>query len=314
MQLTSDQRRRAFRQRRAFTLVELLVVIAIIAVLISVLLPALQAARQQAITIQCGSNLRQIGTVLAMYEADNANYLPSPAISDWPTFTWEEKLTRYVVGNASGWRDDPNCNWHLPPYTVNNVSAVDFDAVEAANNSKAIDDRGIFNDPIYFANTAPAGGNPVNNAQLGVGVPGAGNDGASAACQYAINPMMEEDNDPNIDPPGTWNIYKKAWKVTQVHHPVIVVGPNVMSSSYNTAWGWYLEIYRHNSGINWSGVSQSFYGNSEFVPLPAMKGGENYLYIDGHVDYEVGNQLWLRTQHWVGAYADQHFAPWGYGG
>ena len=44
-----------------------------------------------------------------------------------------------------------------------------------------------------------------------------------------------------------------------------------------------------------------------------MTGGENYLYSDGHVDYEPGDQLWLRQQHWYGAYADQHFAPWPYG-
>ena len=52
---------------RAFTLVELLVVIAIIAVLIAILLPALNRAREQAKKIKCESNLRQIGIAAATY-------------------------------------------------------------------------------------------------------------------------------------------------------------------------------------------------------------------------------------------------------
>jgi prepilin-type N-terminal cleavage/methylation domain-containing protein/prepilin-type processing-associated H-X9-DG protein len=55
------------RHRRAFTLIELMVVIAIIAILISLLLPAVQAAREAARRTQCRSNLKQIGIALHNY-------------------------------------------------------------------------------------------------------------------------------------------------------------------------------------------------------------------------------------------------------
>ncbi len=63
--------------RKSFTLIELLVVVAIIAVLVAVLLPAMAGAREQARTIVCQSNLRQLGTLTVMYAEDNKGALPN---------------------------------------------------------------------------------------------------------------------------------------------------------------------------------------------------------------------------------------------
>jgi prepilin-type N-terminal cleavage/methylation domain-containing protein/prepilin-type processing-associated H-X9-DG protein len=55
-------------RRGAFTLVELLVVIAIIAILVALLMPAIQAAREAARRAQCLNNIRQIALAIINYE------------------------------------------------------------------------------------------------------------------------------------------------------------------------------------------------------------------------------------------------------
>lgn len=64
------------RTYRAFTLVELLVVIGIIALLISILLPTLNKARQQANSVACQANEHQMGLLLAEYAGENHGFLP----------------------------------------------------------------------------------------------------------------------------------------------------------------------------------------------------------------------------------------------
>ena len=71
--------RRERRGSRAFTLVELLVVIGIIALLISILLPTLNRARKAAEQVQCLSNLRQLSQAVLMFTAENKGWMPGQA-------------------------------------------------------------------------------------------------------------------------------------------------------------------------------------------------------------------------------------------
>jgi prepilin-type N-terminal cleavage/methylation domain-containing protein len=64
------------RFSRAFTLVEVLVVVAVVALLASILLPSLQAARNQAKLVICKSNCKQVATMTAAYQTDYRGLVP----------------------------------------------------------------------------------------------------------------------------------------------------------------------------------------------------------------------------------------------
>jgi prepilin-type N-terminal cleavage/methylation domain-containing protein/prepilin-type processing-associated H-X9-DG protein len=103
------------RARRAFTLVELLVVIGIIALLIAILLPALNKARQQGNWAKCASNMKQLVTSMIMYTNDYKGAFPwrgsgqqgprpdknkpvaeFPGANDW--IHWQDVSTGYTPG------------------------------------------------------------------------------------------------------------------------------------------------------------------------------------------------------------------------
>lgn len=107
-------------KRSAFTLIELLAVIAVIGILVSILIPAISSVRKQADNAACTSNLRQLSNAYLLMTVDNNNIL-IPAIPPggdggvpdskwWSPPTWNMSLNIYMNdGDQTNRLNDINC-------------------------------------------------------------------------------------------------------------------------------------------------------------------------------------------------------------
>jgi len=133
--------------RRAFSLVELLVVITIIGILIALLLPAVQAAREAARRLHCQNNLKQIGLALQNYAAQCGAFPPGAILDN-----------SYQAGDTSSYDPWPDAisaatgmhgtSWMLQILPFIEQSALfdrwDFTKSVSGNQTTAATDVGVF--------------------------------------------------------------------------------------------------------------------------------------------------------------------------
>ena len=135
---------RAFQavgQVGAFTLVEMLVVVAIIGILVSLMMPSLHKAIEESRRISCASQFRQINLAFHSYAGDYGGVLPaiSNDASNWPVgpYPWPSQWFMMLGPYAGGqWRSG------VRP-AARGKSIFTCPSAEAGVNARAFDDRVI---------------------------------------------------------------------------------------------------------------------------------------------------------------------------
>jgi len=89
---------RTCRRSRAFSLIELLVVVAIVLVLVALIVPGIRSSKEAAARAVCLGNLRQLATSSLQYAQDHGGVLPHTAWNSNPALSkrWMHELAPYV--------------------------------------------------------------------------------------------------------------------------------------------------------------------------------------------------------------------------
>jgi prepilin-type N-terminal cleavage/methylation domain-containing protein len=166
-------------KRRAFTLVELLVVITIIGILIGLLLPAVQSARESGRRTQCANNLKQLTLAAKQHETAH-QYFPTGGWANW----WSGD-PNYGTGQTQpgGWTY--NILPHMENQPAHDMGIGTLPAPKALLGQAAQTVIGSFYCPTRRTGVAYPLSTPTCNSTLPVSM--------SARCDYAANAGTNQD-------------------------------------------------------------------------------------------------------------------------
>jgi prepilin-type N-terminal cleavage/methylation domain-containing protein len=175
-------------RRRAFTLVELLVVIAVIAIVAATVYPIFAGAREKARVSTCVSNTRQLAQAVHMYAADYEEKIPILGILAEGRGRWMWQVKPYVKSNAVF--TDPN----TPKNAYDGSRWTDRTGYGWSGVLQAASDPGMRGAEGY---TLSAIAKPAGTIVMG----DTGYDGAAGWCLYTRDPRKAPGSDAR---PGYW--------------------------------------------------------------------------------------------------------------
>lgn len=255
-----------FMKNKAFTLVELLVVVSIIAILLAILIPSLRRAKEQANCVICKSNLRNYGLAGAMYLEANNNKFPHPKTCVDGRETFEPFGTAYLAQHPKA------CRWH-------------DDEVEAKGPFWSyLQAKGVHVCPTFAAISRNRGKNhPEHDTILNIPI--------NPRNTYTMNGFLSagDEYEDLSHKPG------QMAKLTDVKHPAqtLFVAEENIWIIYNKDLG---RGYKDEINVSLSALNDMFfgpamYGNGDSIATfhkapdsKLNKGLSNVLFVDGHVD------------------------------